>query len=83
MYKIEVKASVVKAFKKVPREDQIRIAQAIKALAIDPRPQNSIKLSGSTYYRIRCGDYRIIYDIKDDQLIIVVLKLGHRKDVYK
>ena len=55
----------------------------IKKLAQNPRPQTCLKLADSGYYRIRCGVYRIIYDIQDDKLIIVILKVGHRKDVYE
>ena len=83
MYKIEVKKSVVKTLKKIPREDQIKIVQAIKYLSSNPYPTYSIKLADSPFYRIRCGDYRVIYDIKKDLLVIVVLKVGHRKDVYR
>lgn len=82
-YSIEVKKSVVKALQHIPREDQIRIAKAIKKLAQNPRPQNCVKLADSPYYRIRCGHYRIIYDIQDDKLIIIILKVGHRKEVYR
>ncbi len=82
MYSIEVKQSVVKALKRIPRADQAKIAQAIKTLARDPRPHNCLKLADSSYYRIRCGDYRIIYDIQDTRLIIIILKIGHRKEVY-
>ncbi|VAW15847.1 hypothetical protein MNBD_BACTEROID05-1199, partial [hydrothermal vent metagenome] len=47
-----------------------------------PHPKNCLKLAGSSYYRVRCGDYRIIYDIQDQKLVIIVLKVGHRKDIY-
>ncbi|MCK5580621.1 MAG: type II toxin-antitoxin system RelE/ParE family toxin [Candidatus Omnitrophica bacterium] len=82
-YNIEVKKSVLKVLKKIPREDQIHIAKTIKGLADDPRPAYCLKLAGSAYYRIRCGNYRIIYDVQDDKLIIIILKVGHRKDIYK
>ena len=82
-YNIEVKPSVVKTLEKVPREDQIKISKTIKSLADNPRPPTCRKLADSTYYRIPCGRYRIIYEIQDQLLIIVVLKVGHRKDVYR
>ena len=82
-YSIEVKASAVKVLERIPRDDQIQIAKKIKSLASNPRPNNCVKLSDSIYYRVRCGDYRIIYEILDDKLIIVILKIGHRKDVYR
>ena len=81
-YKIEVKKSVVKVLKKLSRADQIKIAKRIKTLISDPRPDNCIKLKNSPYYRIRCGLYRIIYDIQDKKLIIIILKVGHRKSIY-
>ncbi len=82
MYSIEVKQSVLKALKHIPREDQIKIVKVIKNLAHVPRPHNCLKLADSPYYRVRCGHYRIIYDIQDDRLIIVILKVGHRKEIY-
>jgi len=82
-YSIEVKKSVLKTLKKIPREDQIKISKRIKKLADNPRPEQCLKLVGSAYYRIRYGMYRIIYDIQDDKLIIVILKIGNRKQVYK
>ena len=82
-YNLEVKESVLKTLKRLPRLDQIRIAKVIKSLTDNPRPPNCLKLADSPYYRIRTGDYRIIYDIQDDKLIILILKVGHRKDVYR
>jgi mRNA interferase RelE/StbE len=82
-YRVEVKKSVLKGLKKIPKEDQIRIAVEIQKLSDDPRPAYSTKLAGSEYYRVRCGDYRIIYSIHDEVLVICVLKVGHRKDVYR
>ena len=81
-YKIEIKKSVMKALKKAPREDQIKIARVIRKLADNPRPSNGLKLADSPYFRIRSAHYRIIYDIQDKSLIIIILKVGHRKDVY-
>ncbi len=82
-YRIEVKKSVLKALKKIPREDQVRIALEIRKLADNPRPAYCAKLAGSEYYRIRSGSYRIIYAVHDDILLICVLKAGHRKDIYR
>ncbi len=81
-YRVEVKQSVIKTLKRIPRADQVKITEVIKALAHDPRPHNCLRLADSPYYRIRCGDYRIIYDVQHDKLIIIILKVGHRKDVY-
>ena len=82
-YKIEIKKSAIKVLRRLPRDDQIRIARSIQSLSDRPRPHNCTKLADSPYYRIRCGSYRIIYEIRDDRLIIVILKIGHRRDVYK
>ena len=82
-YNIELKTSVVKALKHLPRNAQIKIAQKIALLADHPRPIYCIRMSDSPYYRIRCGDYRIIYDIQDVKLVVLILEIGHRKDVYQ
>ena len=55
----------------------------IRSLADDPRPPGSLKRSGEEKYRIRQGDYRILYEIEDDVLIVVVVRIGHRRDVYE
>ena len=82
-YKILIRPSVTKDFKSIPRKDQKKILVRIEALADDPRPPSSIKLSGDERYRIRQGNYRILYEIQDDVLIIIVVKVAHRKDAYK
>jgi len=56
---------------------------AIQALADGPRPPQAIKLSGAEKYRLRCGVYRVLYEIHDDVLVVCVVKVGHRKDVYR
>ena len=66
----------------LPQETHKRVIKAISKLADDPRPSGCVKLKGSGLYRIRVGDYRIIYDIQDDALVILVVKVGHRGDVY-
>ena len=82
-YSIEVKSSVVKALKRIPRDEQIQIVKLIQSLTDNPRPHNCTKLSNSAYYRIRYGVYRIIYDIQDAKLVIIIFKVGHRKDIYR
>jgi mRNA interferase RelE/StbE len=59
------------------------IKSAIAALANNPRPYGYKKLKGEDAYRIRVGDYRIIYEINDDRIIVTVVSIGHRKDIYK
>jgi mRNA interferase RelE/StbE len=82
-YKIELKKSVLKDFESIPKIDLQRILLAIKSLAKDPRPSQSKKLSGYEQYRLRQGNYRILYEIKDDVLIVFVVAVGHRKDIYR
>jgi len=82
-YRITFKKSVSKDLKKIPKNDILRILEVIKALAADPRPPQSKKLSGQEKFRLRQGNYRILYSIEDDQLIVQVVKVGHRRDVYR
>ncbi len=82
-YKLLFKASVTKDFRQIPQSDVAAIVQRIEALADDPRPNGCEKLSGQERYRVRQGNYRIIYEIVDDQLIVTVVKIGHRREVYK
>ena len=81
-YKIEIKKSAVKELESIPSNDLKRILSKIKSLAENPRPIGSLKLSGDDRYRIRQGNYRILYTIQDDILTIYIVKVGHRKDVY-
>jgi mRNA interferase RelE/StbE len=83
-YTIEFKPSADKALKRLPLEVQRRIVTATERLAANPRPAASIKLAGEERtYRVRVGDYRVVYDIYDDKLIVVVLRVAHRKDAYR
>ena len=82
-YEIEIKKSAVKEINKLPKNNLVRIVEKIKELSTNPRPQGSKKLSGDEKYRIRVGTYRILYSIEDEKLIIFVVKVGHRKDIYK
>jgi mRNA interferase RelE/StbE len=82
-YKIYFKESVEKDFRKVPKKDLQKILSRIEALAKDPRPPEHEKLSGQEKYRVRQGLYRIIYSIQDKELTVWVVKVGHRKDVYR
>lgn len=84
-YKILFKKSVAKDFRKIPGKDRLRIIERIGQLAQDPRPPDSAKLSGEEKYRIRQGSYRILYKIFDPTITItiVIVKVVHRKDVYR
>ena len=82
-YKIEIKKSAVKEIKHLPGRDMKAVLAKITSLAENPRPHDSKKLSGQEKYRVRCGGYRILYSIEDAVLIVYVVKVGHRKDVYR
>lgn len=82
-YKISIRRKAQKQLEKVPPKDYKKVKQAILDLTQDPRPPGSKKLKGREGWRIRQGDYRIIYEIYNDQLIIIVLDVGHRKDIYR
>ena len=82
-YRILIKPSAVKEIEVIaPKKDRQRIVERILKLADNPRPYGCEKLSGRDKYRIRQGHYRIVYAIEDDNLLIHVIKVGHRKDVY-
>jgi mRNA interferase RelE/StbE len=81
-YRIELRPAAVRALKKVHPEDRERIQGAIALLGQDPRPPKAIALSGRPGYRVFVGDYRVIYTIQDDVLLVVVVNLGHRRDIY-
>ena len=82
-YRIEFRKSVEKELKSIPKKDQIRILRRIALLRDDPRPSGCKKLSGQERYRLRQGNYRILYEIRDDKLVITVVKIGDRRDVYQ
>jgi mRNA interferase RelE/StbE len=81
-YRIELRPAAVRALRKLDPTLRPRIQGAIGLLADDPRPPASRPLRGRPGYRVRVGDYRIIYTISDDVLLIVVVALGHRREVY-
>ena len=82
-YELAFKKSVAKDLRAFPKADVKRILQRIRALADDPRPPGCEKLSGEERYRVRQGVYRIVYAIDDHVLIVLVVKVGHRRDVYR
>jgi mRNA interferase RelE/StbE len=84
LYRVIFTNSAAKAFRKLERKIQIRLRPKIDQLAQDPRPKGAEKLAGTTNgYRIRIGNQRILYQIKDEAVLVTVVKLGHRKDVYR
>lgn len=83
-YRIEFKRSAAKALKKIPKRDQIRIRDKIDSLSENLPERVLTKMKGDNpFHRIRVGVYRIIYEIQDEILLILVLKIGHRKDIYR
>jgi len=82
-FELRVRPSVTKDTKDIPAADLKKILKRIESLGDDPRPPGSVKLSGLEYYRVRQGNYRIIYEIEDNRLIVVVVKVRHRRDVYR
>ena len=82
-YSILIKPSAVKEIENIPKKDRLRIIQKIQELAVNPRPGGCEKLTGENRYRIRRGVYRIVYSVSDRNLLVVVVKVGHRRDVYK
>ncbi len=81
-YKISFKKSVAKDLRGIPNSDIKRILSRIDALAENPRAEDCIKLSGQERYRVRQGSYRIIYEINDGRLVVLVIAVGRRTSVY-
>ena len=83
-YQIEWKRSAIKEVRKLPQQVISKIVVAVDGLALDPHPQGCRKLVGSeNTFRIRVGDYRVLYNIFENKLIVEIVRVGHRKDVYK
>jgi mRNA interferase RelE/StbE len=83
-YQVEYAKGVEKDFKNIPAKAAKRIAVAIDKLGANPRPAGSVKLVGfDLEYRIRVGDYRVIYQIHDSVLLVLLIEIGHRKDIYR
>ena len=79
---IEIKRSAAKELAELPKQDRLRVIARIENLAHDPRPSGSEKLSRQERYRVRQGDYRILYEIHDHVLVVMVVRIGHRREVY-
>ena len=83
-YKVSIKRSAVKEIEAIPqKKERQRIIRHIGLLAKDPHPSGSKKISGHDKFRVRQGSYRIVYSIENNELIVVAVKAGHRKDVYR
>ncbi|MGV3559677.1 type II toxin-antitoxin system RelE family toxin [Larkinella arboricola] len=82
MYQLQISNRATKALEKLPDEVYIRLREAIKALADNPRPSGCKKLKGRKGYRIRVGDYRVVYEINDGVLVVLIIDVGHRREIY-
>lgn len=83
-YAIRFSAHAARSFRKLPRSVQVRLYAAIEALKDNPRMPGSEKLKGSeNAYRLRAGDYRVLYEIMDDELAVYIIEVGHRREVYR
>jgi mRNA interferase RelE/StbE len=83
-YRVEFKPSAAKAVEKLPRPAQRRVLAAAAAHADDPRPDGCRKLEGEPdLYRVRVGDYRLVYTVRDRVLLVLIVRVGHRRDVYR
>ncbi len=82
-YKVKVKKSAEKELRKIPKKELIKIIDQIRSLADNPHPPGSKKLTNQEKYRIRIGNYRVLYKVEDEILTIFVIKVGHRKEIYR
>jgi mRNA interferase RelE/StbE len=82
-YSIFLKKSAARELAAIPKRDLERIVERIRSLSLDPRPPGSEKLSGQERYRVRQGNYRIVYSVQDKELTVWVVKIGHRREVYR
>jgi mRNA interferase RelE/StbE len=83
-YRVILKPSADKALQKIPVDMQRRIVAKLDELAVNPRPANVVKLAGDdNLWRIRAGDYRVVYEIHDREITVCVLAIGHRRDIYR
>ena len=83
-YNVELTRTAEKQLRRIAKRDRNRMVEAIRGLADTPRPNGARKLQGyDDVYRIRVGRHRVVYEVFDDRVIVIVLKVGHRKDIYK
>ena len=82
-YRISIKKSAAKELEDIPKKDLRRIVKRIQSLAENPRPRGSQKLSRKEQYRVRQGDFRIVYSIEDEDSLIDIVKIGHRREIYR
>ena len=82
-YRLLIKPSAAKELEALPKKDRSRIVAKLEGLAGNPRPPGSERLSGEEKYRLRQGDYRVLYSIQDASTTVTIVKIGHRREVYR
>jgi len=82
-YSVHLKRSATKEIEALPRKDRARIIERIRILSDDPRPAGSTKLSGREAHRVRQGEYRIVYTVDDEDRVVMVTVVAHRRDAYR
>jgi len=82
-YSVVIKRSAAKELEAVPKKDREKLVVKIQALATNPRPPGSEKLAGDDKYRIRHGVYRVLYEVDDATIVVVVVRVAHRREVYR
>ena len=82
-YNLKIKRDAEKELRAIPKGDLRKVIKRVHGLAMDPRPSGHQKLSGQSQYRIRQGDYRIIYRVDDKERVVEIVKIGHRGEVYR
>ena len=82
-YSLVLRKSAAKELEAVPKKDRLKLVDKISALAANPRPPGSEKLAGDEKYRIRHGDYRVLYEIDDDRVVVTVVRIAHRREAYR
>lgn len=83
MYQVQISNRATKALEKLPDGLYERVTEAVQELADNPRPPGCKKLKGRQGYRIRVGDYRVVYEIEDDKLLVLIIDIGHRREIYR
>jgi mRNA interferase RelE/StbE len=82
-YSVAIKRSAAKELEDVPRKDRPKLIAKIQALAMNPRPEGPEKLAGQDRCRIRQGDYRVLYEVKDAVVVVTVVRVAHRREAYR
>jgi len=82
-YIVEYRPAAKKTLEKISRTDQLRIYAAVELLQDDPRPPASLKIKGTDYFRVRVGNYRILYSIENQKLLVLIIDIGHRREIYR